>query len=789
MQKIMIVHLIIGIGAGFTNASNTCHEETWVPNGKVNAIAIANNRVYIGGAFSKVGPYTGCGTPISRRTGSALDSFPKFNGIVYSVCRDGNHGWFVGGQFSAVAGIPRNNIVHLRANGQVDMNWDAGTDDYVQALTLDGQTLYMGGNFTTVGGKTRNRAAAVDAMTGAVKSWDPNVGGWVTAIAVKGPVVYIGGNFGQIHHEDRMQIAAVDTSAGIPTSWNPHSSGWVSSIVVGDSVVFAAGSFSEIGGASRINIAALDISTGQAMDFNPGANFFVNSLVLDTSTLYVAGFFDTICGHRQPYIAVLNSKTGELLDWNPNADGGIYSIALHDSSLYVGGVFGNIGGKARNYAAELNCATASATSWNPDPNKWVRSIAIDDSIAFIGGLFSSLGGVPRNRLASLDATTGAATSWNPDANGEIWTISVQNNKVYGGGAFTLINGKDRKRIACVDAQTGDVSEFLADCNNSVFSLCAKGSRLYAGGSFDTINGQRRSRIAALDTAAGSVLSWNPNAIRGYNCKINAIIATDSIVFAGGAFDSIGGKHQSGLAALSANTGIATSWNPNDSQYITSVNAFALKGGTLYVGGDFYRIGQSPNNIAAVDITTGSALKWKAGAYNPVLSVAVIGTTVFAGQISYNYHEPGQLVAINSSTGLDDIWVPRTPGVVWALASSGNSLYVGGNFESIGGEQRIGFAQFVNYDPVPVTDARRFSVKERTDPMVVGSAIRYFLPIEDRLTIDIFTLQGKRLFHRSVSSGPGKHETLLPLNNLTHGIYIVNITSTVFRFANMIHVVN
>jgi len=60
-----------------------------------------------------------------------------------------------------------------------------------------------------------------------------------------------------------------------------------------------------------------------------------------------------------------------------------------------------------------------------------------------------------------------------------------------------------------------------------------------------------------------------------------------MVYAGGSFTLIGGQTRNNIAALDATTGAATAWNP-DANYI--VNTLAVSGSTVYAGGEFISIG-------------------------------------------------------------------------------------------------------------------------------------------------------------------------------------------------------
>src|SRR4051794_6984377 len=64
-----------------------------VTNGAVDASAISGSTLYIGGAFSEVGPDTGAFASIDRSTGSATPPLSPIIGSVRAVVSDRHGGW------------------------------------------------------------------------------------------------------------------------------------------------------------------------------------------------------------------------------------------------------------------------------------------------------------------------------------------------------------------------------------------------------------------------------------------------------------------------------------------------------------------------------------------------------------------------------------------------------------------------------------------------------------------------------------------------------------------------
>ncbi|HEX8299973.1 MAG TPA: T9SS type A sorting domain-containing protein, partial [Rubricoccaceae bacterium] len=159
-----------------------------------------------------------------------------------------------------------------------------------------------------------------------------------------------------------------------------------------------------------------------------------------------------------------------------------------------------------------------------------------------------------------------------------------------------------------------------NASGSVNALAVSGGLVYAGGAFTSVGGQPRNRLAALD-ATGTATAWNPNA----DATVSALAVSGGVVYAGGVFSTVGGQPRNRLAALDA-TGTPTAWNPS-----ADVNVFALSvsGGAVYAGGSFGTIGgQLRQGLAAFGtytpaplVASSSAAGWR------MLSAPVAGLTV------------------------------------------------------------------------------------------------------------------------------------------------------------------
>jgi hypothetical protein len=418
---------------------------------------------------------------------------------------------------------------------------------------------------------------------------------------------------------------------------------------------------------------------------------------VDGSTVYVGGSFTTIGANSQSrnrIAAIETADPGDATSWDPNASGIVYALAVNGATVYAGGTFTTIGFGGtlvtRNRIAAIDAATGGATSWDPNVNNAVRAIAVSGGTVYAAGTFTSVGGQQRSNLAAINAS-GAVASWNPNADGLVRALAVNGSTVYAGGDFIIVGSQSRNRIAAMDT-SGNVTSWDPNANSSVSALAVSGSTVYAGGFFTSIGTggtlKTRNHIAAIDSVTGEATDWDPNA----DSVVNTLAVSGSTVYVGGLFTIIGANSQSrnGIAAIeTADPGNAIpTWDPNANG---TVNALAVSGSTVYVGGSFTTIGansQSRNRIAAIETADpGNAiLTWNPNANGTVNALVVDGSTVYAGGsfMSIGADTRNRIAAISSTTGVATSWNPNaTTGAVNALVVDGSTVYVGGSFTTIG----------------------------------------------------------------------------------------------------------
>ena len=363
---------VLSLWAAPRASSQELQPHLWGTNGTVSAVVRSGNTIYIGGAFTMVGPNTGGGVPVDRTTGESIAPYPPVAGVVNVALPDGNGGWFIGGSFVAVGGMRRLNLAHILAGGQV-ASWTPDPDGDVLTLALEGQTLYAGGSFHQIGGVALSYIASFNVVSGAINAWDADAGARVRAILLDRGRLYVGGDFATIGGEARRSLAELDPATGAATPWNPDvgfsgGPGAVHVLAALGDTVYVGGNFGMVGPQYRSCIAAVDAATGLATGWNPDVtgpddryfgNPYVDALAVGQSSIFVGGHFTGVAGQPRGGFAEVDLTNGSVTAFDPNPGPDITALVLRGNILFLSGGFRAIDGVARSYCAQLDLRRVS----------------------------------------------------------------------------------------------------------------------------------------------------------------------------------------------------------------------------------------------------------------------------------------------------------------------------------------------------------------------------------------------------------------------------------------------
>jgi len=156
----------------------------------------------------------------------ALDAAftPSITGVVHAVAVQSNGQIVIGGEFTSVNGAGRSNLARLNADGTLDTSFNPGIGGglspgvFALAIQSDGRIL-IGGRFSTVNGVGRNNIARLNANGTLDGSFNPGTGisGFflpqVYALAVQSDGrIIVGGKFTSVNGIGRNNIARLNVN-------------------------------------------------------------------------------------------------------------------------------------------------------------------------------------------------------------------------------------------------------------------------------------------------------------------------------------------------------------------------------------------------------------------------------------------------------------------------------------------------------------------------------------------------------------------------------------------------
>ncbi len=422
------------------------------------------------------------------------------------------------------------------------------------------------------------------------------VDGRVEAIAVEGDTVYVGGTFtqvqmalgGEIFNQPYLYAYSKSTGA-ILRDFDPILNKPVLALqTTGDGTgIFAGGSFTTVNGEdNRKGLVKLDEFGDRVTGFAARPNKRVYTMDRSGNTLYIGGNFDRVGQTPVEYLAAIDATTGDVLP-NINLDfDGVFSttrttgfasvddieVTSDDQLMVVVGNFATINGISRSRLALIELGEqAMVSTWNTDVfdiqcpaskfPQYIKGIDIspDDSYLVTGTTGFRRIGVPacdtilRFELDDL-TNNDVQPTWITYTGGDsVYEVAASEHAVYAGGHFrTLNNGLSpdggrtgpgaivRRGLAALDPLNGlPILDWRADRNPrgvGTFALEVHPEGLYIGDDTDFLNGFEHPKFKFLPITSSTIVRPNIPSLPTTIFSGNGF-ALDAIAFDGSTLDT------------------------------------------------------------------------------------------------------------------------------------------------------------------------------------------------------------------------------------------------------------
>lgn len=445
--------------------------------------------IYIGGQFTRVNNETRTGIALINYNGKVLDWRPTIAGgdnSIFTIVNSGNTA-FIGGNFNTINGLS----IPCLAKVLTDTNCSSSTDVLTQflptipqqtdinALYLEGQSLFVGGTFSTINNQSRRGFVPLNTTDGTTLSnssisfSDENA--IINKITKTGDVFLIGGQFDYAYQGQTLKNFLPIRSDGIVSNYQTGL--FSDGNIVNDIFLGKNNRIYVCGNLQYDNDEQENFGGALSLDFNSGTNtltwnkwtpYFQNTnpnVILQsqrTNNILVLNRFN-FAGHLREGICEVNNSGKLNLNFNPKLKVSDETKKVSQAAIYnntgilIGGEFTKIN-QNNNYKnfALLNTEDSSNSNLNiyfSNPIQSVYRTGINSNI-YLGGNFIKFTGsnytqnfanfveiptgntnIVTNNISFIKNTDDQSGSLNININ----TIHSINNKFLIGGSFATLN--------------------------------------------------------------------------------------------------------------------------------------------------------------------------------------------------------------------------------------------------------------------------------------------------------------------------------------------------------------
>jgi len=548
-----------------------------VPWGAVRALALHNNKLYVGGSFTDVRVPGETGTTRNRLFSYDLSTSPAqvtswdpdLDNDVYGLEVDSDGNLYAVGMFTLVGGSGRNGAAKFDSSGNLTA-WDPDLDNSaldVHVSKVHSGRVYLCGAFTQVGIPTRWLVAAVDSTSGAALAFDASIpfdGGYCETIAEDpNGNIYVGGTDLSMSSDPSMNSGPfkLSDSGAVDTSFNPMVDDDVTAMTFFNGKLYVGGIFFTIDSEDRYGLAAF-LPDGTLTSWTSGLAGTPSVLAAQAGRIYVgAEALASIGGVARTNFGVIDLTTGRATDLDIVPDGPIYNLTKAGGKLLIGGYFTWLGDDFRSGFAMLDMATGALDAnvgltsiiGDLDPSATVFALAFDGTYVYVGSDSPDLDTDPDYgylfRVAQADGTLDATWLTQPD--GTVKSLLIESGNIYAAGDFTAWNGptptiSGQVIKASKESLTQDPSFTSPAFNNYLHELYLNNGLLYVTGNFTMADASTSFFLSRMDATTGALdTAWLSDA----DGSVEGLTFVGTSLYISGDFTILGGPNMDGVGRI------------------------------------------------------------------------------------------------------------------------------------------------------------------------------------------------------------------------------------------------
>jgi hypothetical protein len=571
------------------------------------------------------------------------------------------------------------------------------------------------------------RLSRVSADVTAAPAW--RLGEGITTAIVRGDTVYVGGTFAQlftpstsaaqfydlISGQPRTQCARTTSPTGGLVATPDGFGGLLVTVRADDAFADELGAFVPPAGTTIVRIASTcrwdRVFAAPAIDPGDPGNLTVGLPVSVGNVVYASNAVIGPDNFLRAQVAAYDAASGDRLAFQyypeiseigllgPGPDGPVARVRTRNGTE---GQF--VLGAIAPGTLQLSLSPTTLADESLNPRFWIRGTT----------LFRARP-APAHTLEAYDlAMLAPKSGWTPPVVPALADLEVVGNRVF--LTSRTVNGQVVPQPSALQAATGAVdatwrppalTKRVPDPPDAPYTpvlthLATDGQRLYFSGDMERVGGIDRDGVAALTLATASVDAWDPTPVLASPLEFTP----EGLLMSRPTSTNRTARRY--LAAIDRATGLARAWDPNDPlrllrHTVSPVSAITV--GDTYL----YFASATTGEVRRADLITATVDEnWRFvvsrgdGQPGSVDMMIESGDTVYLGgqfESIAGIGVPGTPRHVVAAVGADGTlrrWAPALEGPqgdrqLQAMLQLGNTIYLGGGFTAVNGQFRPGFA--------------------------------------------------------------------------------------------------